>query len=74
MSPKKYPVLTSGQIVSALKRAGFTPVSQKGSHLKLRNDGRSVIVPLHNEIAQGTLRSILEQADMKLETFLTYLK
>ena len=29
-----------------------------------------VIIPIHDEIAKGTLKSILQQADMSLETFL----
>ncbi len=47
-------------------------MSQKGSHIKLRNsDGKTVIVPLHRELAKGTLGSILRQAGMTVEEFLT---
>ena len=28
------------------------------------------IIPMHSEIARGTLKSILEQADIELEDFL----
>lgn len=28
------------------------------------------IIPMHDEIAKGTLKSILEQADVKIEEFL----
>jgi len=69
----KYPVLSAREIVSALHKVGFEEISQRGSHKKLRNSSdppRTVIVPMHNEIARGTLRSILEQADIDLETFL----
>ncbi|MEZ5272233.1 MAG: type II toxin-antitoxin system HicA family toxin [Ilumatobacteraceae bacterium] len=46
--------------VTALSRVGFEQVSQRGSHVKLRNaTGRVVIVPLHRELAPGTLGSIL---------------
>jgi predicted RNA binding protein YcfA (HicA-like mRNA interferase family) len=31
---------------------------------------RTVIVSMHDEIARGTLRAILEQAGIDLETFL----
>lgn len=72
MSPR-YPLLSSGKIVEALKRGGFAPVSQKGSHLKLRSGSRVAIVPLHNEVARGTLKSILEQAGMELDEFLALL-
>lgn len=48
------------EVMAALRRAGFEVVSQRGSHVRLRNeDGRTVIVPDHREIARGTMRSIL---------------
>ena len=72
MSPK-YPLLPSGKIVAALKRGGFEQVSQKGSHLKMARDGRVVIVPMHDEVARGTLKSILEQAGLDLDDFMNLL-
>ncbi len=72
MSPK-YPLLSSAKIVAALKKGGFMPVSQKGSHLKLVRGKRAAIVPRHNEVARGTLKSILEQAGMELDDFLALL-
>jgi predicted RNA binding protein YcfA (HicA-like mRNA interferase family) len=49
-------------------------VSQRGSHLKLRHaDGRTVIVPLHRELARGTLRSILRQAGLTADEFVALL-
>ena len=57
-----------------LEKADFSRVSQRGSHLKLRNPaGRTVIVPLHRELARGTLRSILRQAGLTTEEFLELL-
>ena len=54
----------------ALRKVGFEQVSQRGSHVKLRNeDGKTVIVPLHRELAPGTLRSVLRQADLTPEQF-----
>lgn len=67
----KYPVLPPNKIISTLNRFGFTKVSQKGSHIKMKNkENRSCIIPMHNEVAKGTLKSILEQADINLEDFL----
>jgi predicted RNA binding protein YcfA (HicA-like mRNA interferase family) len=61
-------------VVQALAKAGFAEVSQRGSHLKLRNPaGKTVIVPLHRELARGTLRSILRQADLTVEAFIELL-
>lgn len=54
----------------ALENVGFTQVSQKGNHVKLRNDaGRTVIIPFHRELARGTLASILRQAGLSAEEF-----
>jgi predicted RNA binding protein YcfA (HicA-like mRNA interferase family) len=59
----------SGQdIIKALEKWRFQKVSQRGSHVKLKfkdkNTGevRTVIVPLHDELATGTLKDIAEQA------------
>lgn len=52
--------------MAALRRAGFQPVKQRGSHLKLHHSvtGRVCIVPMHRELAVGTLASILRQAGL----------
>lgn len=73
----KYPVLPPEDIIKVLVQLGFKKVSQKGSHAKyIKSDAnkRVVIIPMHYEIAKGTLKSILEQAGITLEEFLKYLK
>jgi predicted RNA binding protein YcfA (HicA-like mRNA interferase family) len=55
-------VISGADMVRALRTIGFVEVSQKGSHLKLRRDARTVIVPMHAELRAGTLHSILRQA------------
>ena len=69
MSPA-LPVLGGADVVRVLLRDGFVQVSQRGSHVKLRRDHATVIVPLHRELAPGTLRSILRQAEMTVERLL----
>jgi len=71
----KYPVLKPAEIIKALEKFGFLYKSQKGSHVKYVNmdNGKSpktVIIPMHYEVAKGTLRSILEQAGLSLDDFL----
>ena len=56
------PVVSGPEVVRTLERLGFEQVSQRGSHCKLRRGDRTVIVPLHRELANGTLASILRQA------------
>jgi len=64
------PVVSGRQAVRALEKTGFRRVSQKGSHVKLRNEaGKTVIVPLHRELARGTLASILRQAELPADEF-----
>jgi predicted RNA binding protein YcfA (HicA-like mRNA interferase family) len=52
--------------VRALEKCQFEVISVKGSHCKLRcaaeNETRTVIVPLHDNLAVGTLASIVRQA------------
>lgn len=68
------PLVSGEEVCRALGRAGFSRKSQKGSHVKMRHaDGRSAVVPLHRELAQGTLRSILKQAALAAEEFEKFL-
>ena len=69
------PNLSSKQVVRCLRKLGFIKISQKGSHAKYKNikSNRICIVPMHYEIAKGTLMSILEQADIELNEFLNHL-
>jgi predicted RNA binding protein YcfA (HicA-like mRNA interferase family) len=52
------PVVSGRDVVKPLGHVGFIQVSQRGSHATLRHADRAVIVPLHREIAPGSLRSI----------------
>ena len=69
----KYPILKPHEIIMALAKKGFSFKSQKGSHAKYTNDKRIVVIPIHDKVARGTLKSILIQADMELEEFLELL-
>ena len=61
------------EVKRKLETAGFTEISQKGSHVKFARPSergrRLVIVPRHNEVRTGTLRSILLQADLTWDEF-----
>jgi len=63
------PVVSGAQVISALVRIGFVAVGQRGSHVKLRAADNVVIVPLHRELAPGTLRSIIRQTGLSHEEF-----
>ena len=71
----KYPVLKPSEIIRVLKRFGFVFKSQKRSHAKYvkitkGEPTKTVIVPMHDEVAKGTLQSILEQSDLSLDQFM----
>lgn len=72
----------SGQeVVKLLRRHGFEPAGGRGSHRKLvyvhpeTEEKRVVVVPLHHELAEGTLSSIAEQAGANdLDSFCRWLE
>jgi len=60
-------VLSGKDVVKILSKFGFIPVSQKGSHVKLRRTlpsgtRQSLTIPLHEELDKGTLKAIYRQA------------
>lgn len=73
--PKPY---SARVVLSALQRAGFSVISQKGSHIKLyKREGEksfTTIVPNHKEIAVGTFNSILKQAGISKKEFEKFIK
>ena len=68
-----YPLLRPKEIIAALSKKGFVYKSQRGSHAKYSNGHRRVIIPMHDTVARGTLRSILVQAGVELDDFLSLL-
>lgn len=65
------------KMISILEGLGFRQVRQRGSHVVLRKDGTmgaiGCVVPLHKELAIGTLRNILRQAQVSPDEFTSYL-
>lgn len=60
--------LTPKEMVRLLEKNGFTILTQKGSHLKLKNEktGKQTIVPIHaKELGKGLEQQILKQAGLK---------
>ena len=55
------------EVIAALSRFGFTILSQRGTHAKLRRLGprgekQTLLIPVHDELDRGTLRAIFQQA------------
>ena len=59
--------LSSRELCMVLVRLGFEVVATRGSDAKLRRAGpeglsQTLTIPLHRELAAGTLRAIFRQA------------
>ncbi len=65
----KLPCISGKVAVKALERLGFSFARQRGSHVVLRRGSAGCVVPMHDEISQGTLRGILKQAGVSEEEF-----
>jgi predicted RNA binding protein YcfA (HicA-like mRNA interferase family) len=61
--------IVAARMIRALVRLGWTRDRQKGSHVVLTNAGRSVTVPLHPVLKEGTARAILKQAGVGEDEF-----
>ena len=70
----KLPLLSGKEVIKALGKLGYTVNDQKGSHIHLRHSvRRPLTIPNHPEVARGTLRIIIKDADISIEKFLELL-
>jgi predicted RNA binding protein YcfA (HicA-like mRNA interferase family) len=62
------------EAIRALERLGFEQVRQRGGHVVLKKQtpegAVGCVVPLHRELAIGTLRGILRQARVTPDEFI----
>mgnify|MGYP001560603908 CR=1 FL=1 len=66
----KLPVVSGQEVVKALKKIGFELDHVTGSHAILRKNTAPfsrTTVPLHKELAKGTLNAILKQTRITRE-------
>jgi len=70
----RLPRVSGAEAIRALERLGFVQVRQRGSHVVMKRVGSETVsgcvVPLHAELAIGTLRGILKQAGVTPEEFI----
>ena len=66
--------VSGAEAIRALERLGFEQVRQRGSHVVLKKqtpEGEiGCVVPLHRQLAIGTLRGILRQAQITPDAFM----
>lgn len=74
----RLPRVSGDQAIRALERIGFVRVRQRGSHVVLRRrtatGDAGCVVPLHRELAVGTLAGILKQARVTPQEFMDALR
>ena len=70
----KLPVLSGLKAIKILSKTGFSQFGREGSHVILIKEagGKKFkpVIPLHREIAPGTLLSIIKQAGLSREEFI----
>lgn len=64
-------LVSGAEAVKKFKKAGWTVMRQKGSHVMLTKAGYqwTLSVPQHDEIGPGLLRKLLKQAELTVEQF-----
>jgi predicted RNA binding protein YcfA (HicA-like mRNA interferase family) len=60
------PVVSGRRLVKVLEAEGWEVARQRGSHVRLRKNGRrlALVVPLHRELKKGTVAGILRDAGL----------
>ncbi len=70
----KMPRISGKEFLKILAVFGFEIIRQKGSHVVLKKktiDGElGTVVPMHKELAEGTIRGILKQAKIDVDDFM----
>ena len=68
------PRISGPQAIKLFGKLGFAVVRQRGSHVVLRKMNKGCVIPVHKELAVGTLRSAIKQAGVTPDDFLNAYK
>ena len=64
--------IKSREVLKILQKQGFKIRRQSGTHIILRKDNKTVIVPIHREVMPiGTLKSIEKQSGVDFREVLS---
>ncbi|MFW3145996.1 MAG: type II toxin-antitoxin system HicA family toxin [Thermoplasmatota archaeon] len=65
---QKLPVVSGKQLIKLLSNLGYSAARQKGSHVRLVKStpvgDHKITIPLHDEMAKGTLNDILSKVSL----------
>jgi predicted RNA binding protein YcfA (HicA-like mRNA interferase family) len=68
------PVVGWRQVLKALKKKGFHPVRQTGSHIVVENNkGLATTIPRRDELGKGLLLQIISDCGLTKKEFLALL-
>lgn len=63
--------MSGDEAAKVFQRLGFHIARQKGSHVVLRRGDDGCVVPLHKDLAIGTLRSAIRQSGVTIDEFIS---
>ncbi|MEO6909287.1 MAG: type II toxin-antitoxin system HicA family toxin [Abditibacteriaceae bacterium] len=66
------PLLSGQAVVRVFASLGWSVARQRGSHIIMTKDGEmaTLSIPNHKEVARGTLRSLIRDANVTIDEFL----
>jgi predicted RNA binding protein YcfA (HicA-like mRNA interferase family) len=68
------PRISGAEAIKIFESLGYVQVRQRGSHVVLRKQDKGCVVPVHKELAIGTLRSAIRQAGITPDVFVNAYK
>ena len=65
------PTLNGQEVVRVFESFGWSVARQKSSHIIMTKQGEAstLSIPNHNEVAKGTLRSLIRSANLTVDQF-----
>ena len=72
----RLPGISGRDAVQVVEWYGWRMVWQRGSHMIMTKPGETAVlsVPNHRELKRGTLRGLIRNAGLDVETFMTLLR
>ncbi len=65
----KLPRISGSEAIKVFERLGFVVVRQRGSHVVMRKADQGCAIPVHKQLAVGTLRSAIRQTGITPDDF-----
>ena len=66
------PLLKPKDVIKIFKKFGWTVARSSGSRIILTKEGSisTLSIPNHNEVARGTLRTLIDRSGLTIEDFI----